>query len=210
MGGRGGKYAAASYVIGQYGISSITDSKQKIVDFYKWVDQDKRIYVDHENQIIKTKKGTGARARELANELADRIEVVDTQSLRDFKDIKDLVSNAPFSISSYDRQNIPDFGAYVRSRDNFVRIAREGSERATSIDTLYHELEGRYPHYFDSYQNSNPADQLQDINRVLKQLKGGRIEMSREYKQAAADDLRVMLIRSYLASKSDRERKKGA
>ena len=208
MGGCGGKYTVARYIVGQYDISSITDSKQKIVDFYKWADQNNAIRVDTEMNAIRTKKGTQAKAQELANELAERIEVRDTQAIRDFKDLKDFVGNTPFTISAYDRQNIPDFGDYAKSRDNFVRIAREGSEGSTRIDTLYQELEERYPHYFDSHRNSNPADQLLDINRVMKRLRTGRVEVPKEYKQAAANELKSMIIKSYLATKNDR--KKGA
>ena len=85
--------------------------------------------------------------------------------------------------------------AYVRSSENFIKIRRNGM----SIDTAYQELASMYPYYFDADRVTNPADQLQDINRVLADLKNSTRQIPREYRQEAADDLRTTIIRGYIA-----------
>lgn len=201
MGGRGGKYDTAGDIVGQYELSDITDSKNKIVQFYRNIEKAGTIRVDEETERIVVKKSAMQEARQLANELTERMSIVDHGARNDYQDLRRLLQGT-YTISEQDRSNIPDFGAYAKSRDNFLRIGREG----TSIDTVYQELSSSYPQYFDASRVTNQADQLQDINRVMATLKSGRIELPREYRQAAADDLRMAIIRGYVAQRNRRKR----
>ena len=194
MGGRGASFTTAREIVGQYELTDITDSKSKIVSFFRDIDKNGGIRVDEEAGKIKVTKSAMQKARDLADELSERMVERDEQSLRDYRDIRQIM-NGEYSISDQDRSNIPDFNAYVRSSENFIKIRRNGM----SIDTAYQELASMYPHYFDADRVTNPADQLQDINRVLADLKNSTRQIPREYRQEAADDLRTTIIRGYIA-----------
>ena len=134
------------------------------------------------------------KARDLADELSERMVKRDEDSLRDYRDIRQIM-NGEYSISDQDRSNIPDFNAYIRSSENFIKIRRNGM----GIDTAYQGLASMYLYYFDADRVTNPADQLQDINRVLADLKDSTRQILSEYRQEAADDLRATIIRGYIA-----------
>lgn len=193
MGGRGAKYTTASAIIGQYEISSITASKTSIVDFFRSVDKNDGIQWDGEK--IKVKRETMEKADRLAEKLANRMEIIDEDARQDYENIRSELKGT-YTISAKDRSNISDFGEYARSKENVVNIGKNG----TSIDQKYQELSSRYPQYFDASRVTNPADQLQDINRVVGELKDYKIKLPASERAEAKKDIRNALIRGYIAS----------
>lgn len=191
--GSSGIGKTARYIVGQYSLTDITDSSGKIIDFYKYIDEHGGIRV--EDGKIKIKKSASARAGELADELSDRMVMRDQQAERDYKNIKAEFSGT-YTISKHDAADIPDFNAYKRSSDNFVRIGKRG----TSIDSKYQELASKYPNYFDRRITSQSA-QLERINTVLAGLKNSTKPFPNEWKIEAVADLKSDIIRGYVAAK---------
>ena len=197
MGGRGASYDAARQIVGQYSLSDITASKSKIVSFFRDVDKNGGIRV--EDGRIKVKKDTMNKAQDLARDLSGSMVERNEQAEQDFRDIRQML-RGNYALSDQDRSNIPDFGAYVRSSENFLSIRKEGK----SIDSAYQELAEMYPYYFNADRVTNPADQLQDINRVLGELKNSTQALPRDEREYAAADLRDALIRGYIAKQNRR------
>lgn len=203
MGGRGASYDTAREIVGQYSLSDITGSKSKIVSFFRDIDENGGIRVDEEAGKIKVSRAAMDKAQNLANELSERMVERDDEAQRDYRDIRQLL-NGTYTISDQDRSNIPDFNDYIRSSENFIRIRRDGG---MSIDQAYQELASAYPYYFDADRVTNPADQLQDINRVLGELRDSRTrQIPMEYREEAARDLRLSLVRGYIATLDRRRR----
>ena len=202
FGGRGGNFDTARNIIGQYDITEITDSRSKIVSFYKHIDENGGIRLDEERGKIKVTHDAMERAQDLAEELSERILERDRQAETDYRDIRRLLSGE-YAISEQDRSNIPDFSAYVRSRENFLKIRQNGM----SIDSAYQELAQMYPQYFNAKRVTNPADQLQDINRVLGQLRDNARQLPPDEQAAAARDLRSSLILGYITTQERRGRR---
>lgn len=202
MGGRGGKYDAASQIIGQYGISSITDSKAKIIQFMSKAERERSVrFTDGK---LKVKRDTMQEARELAAELSQRIEVRDKDAERDYRDIRSLLSQ-PHSLSAQDRHDIPDFNAYVRSSENFVRISNNNATQ--SVDQLYEDLADRYPQYFDRSVTA-PSDQLREINYVMSGLKNSSTALPKSEQKYIADELTQDIIRYHAANQYRKERRR--
>lgn len=202
MGGRGSKYRTAREIAGQYSLSALTDSKNRIVDFYRDIDRNGGIRIDEEAGKIKVTRDAMERARDLANALSRRMVERDESTISEYREMREMLSGE-YTLSDQDRSNIPDFGAYARSRENFLKIRRQG----TSIDTVYEELADRYPYYFDADRVVNPADRLLDINRVLSDLRDRRTRaIPRDYQEEAANELRSDIIRGYIGTLSERRR----
>lgn len=199
MGGRGSSYDEARQIVGQYSLSDITASKSKIVSFFRDVDKNGGIRV--QDGRIKVKKDTMQKAQELARDLSGSMVERNEQAERDFRDIRQML-RGNYALSDQDRSNITDFGAYVRSSENFLSIRKQGR----SIDSAYQELAEMYPQYFNEERVSNPADQLQDINRVLGELKNSTQPLPKDEREYAEADLRDRLIRGYIAKQNRRRR----
>jgi len=195
---KSGIHGKAREIVGQYSLSSITDSKSKIVDFYRAVDERGGIRID--DGRIKVTREALADARELAEELSERMVMRDEAADADYREIRQGLRGI-FTISDRDLANIPDARQYLRSSDNFLRIGKPGS--GTSIDTIYQELSGQYPQYF-SREITNPAEQLLTINSVLSDLRNSTQPLPREWRQDARDSLRNDLIRGYLTARRRR------
>ncbi len=204
MGGRGSAFDTAREIVGQYSITSITKSKADIVALFRDYDKNGGVRIDQEERRIKITREAGEKADALAKELSERMMESREQDQRDYKDIRDSLRGT-YTISEKDRSNIADFGAYVRSRENMVKIGKSG----ISLDSKYQELASRYPQYFDARRDTNPADQLQRINTVLGQLRTGR-QLPAAYRNEAKKELRNDLIRHYLLNKQREARKRGA
>ena len=196
--GNSGIHGKAHDIVGQYSLSSITDSRAKIVNFYKAVDERGGIRID--DGRIKVTKEAMAEARELADELSERMVMRDEAAEADFKQIRAGLRGI-LSISDRDLANIPDARLYLRSSDNFLRIGRPGS--GTPVDTMYQELVELYPQYF-SPDVTNQAEQILTINAVLSDLKNSTQPLPREWRRDARDELRNDLIRGYLTARRRR------
>lgn len=196
--GKSGIHGKAREIVGQYSLSDITDSKSKIVDFYKAVDERGGIRID--DGRIKVSKDAMAEARDLAEELSERMVMRDEAAEEDYRQIRAGLRGV-LTISDRDLANIPDARLYLRSSDNFLRIGRPGS--GTPVDTMYQELAEQYPQYFDR-SITNQADQILAINAVLSDLKNSTQPLPREWRQDARDALRNDLIRGYLTARRRR------
>ena len=206
MGGRGARYTSARNLVGQYEISDITDSKNKIVDFYRYIMENGDINVernaDGSVKQVHIKRAVMDRAQQLATELADRIEIRDAEAEADYRSIRGMLSGS-YYLSKQDRSDIADFSAYARSRENMLRITSNPS--ALSINQAYHELGESYPGYFSSGV-THPADQLQEINRVLGSLRNSSIPLSPSDRRGVAEELTWDLLRSYTTMQRNRRR----
>lgn len=206
MGGRGARYTSARNLVGQYEISSITDSKNKIVDFYRYLAENAAIGVERNEdgsvRKVNIKRAAMDRAEKLASELADRISIRDQESYDDYRDIRRML-DGPYYLSQQDRHDIADFTAYARSRENMLRLTT--NSRAISINQIYQELNGRYPGYFSS-DVTHPADQLREINSVLGSLRNSSIPLSDSDKRGVAEELTWDLLRSYTTMERNRRR----
>ena len=206
MGGRGARYTSARNLVGQYEISDITDSKNKIVDFYRYVAENEAIGVERNEdgsvRKVSVRRAAMERAEQLASELTDRIEIRDPEAESAYRDIRSMVSGQYF-LSKQDRSNIPDFSAYARSRENMLRLTT--NPNAMSIDQAYSELSDRYPAYF-SGDVTHPADQLQEINNVLGSLRHSSIPLSPSDRRGVAEELTWDLLRSYTTMQRNRRR----
>jgi hypothetical protein len=198
MGGRGASYNDARNIIGQYSISDITSSKNKIVSFYSTMNESGGIRI--EDGRIKVKRAAAEQAQALARYLAGKIYVNDEMSLQDYRSLKKALSGT-YTISKQDRSNIADFSSYLRQNKN-VKIGKSGM----SLDSKYQELASQYPQYFNARRETNPADQLQRINSVMKSLKNSRIKISKEEQGQAAKEMAQDIIRAYAYRKMKRQR----
>ncbi len=200
MGGRGASAEVARDMVGQYDITQITDSKSKIVDFYRRVDKDGGI--DIREGRIKVSKDISTASRELAQELSERMVYRDTQAAEDYNDIRSMLQGS-YALSDQDRADITDYQDYIRSRDNHVRISKTGR----SIDSLYQELSSMYPQYFNADRVTHPSEQLRSINDTLNLLRDSRAtQLPGEYRQEMAKELQRDLIRGYIAKQMRRRR----
>lgn len=194
FGGRGAKYETARDIVGQYSMDQITDSKDKIVDFFSAMDKSNGVRIDLEDYKIRVSKEANAQAEQLADSLVDRMMERNYGAEEDYKAIRQMLQGT-YSISEYDRKNIPDFTRYMRSSENFLKIGRQGM----SIDSKYEELASLFPGYFNAYEVTSVSDRLQDINRVLGQLKNSSqsVNLSREERSEAVKYLKNDIIRGY-------------
>lgn len=198
MGGRGARYTSARRLVGQYDISDITESKNKIVDFYRYIADHGDINVernaDGSVKQVHMKRDILQRAEALAQELAGKIQIRDPEAESDYRDIRSMM-NGQYYLSKQDRSNIADFTAYARSRENLIRLTT--NPNALSINQAYSELQEQFPAYFGSSDVTHPADQLQDINRVLNNLRNSSIPLSPSDRRGVAEELTWDLLRSY-------------
>jgi len=189
---KGRSSIVARALIGQYDISSITDSKNKIVDFYRYAMEHAGVTIK-EGDHLSVKRETMERANELAEQLAARVAFRDPDAEEAYKDIRAMMSGK-FYLSQQDRSNIADFSAYARSRDNLIKLTTDRD--AMSINQAYTELQSVFPQYFNDGP-TNPADQLVRINEVMRSLRNSSIPLPASERAALKDDLAFDLIRSY-------------
>lgn len=193
-GGNGGREAGR--IVGQYEISAARDSRQKIVSFYQWANDNNGIRLnDGRIQITRT---ANERATELANQLANRVEMQDTDAREAYRDIRRMLSGR-YYLSEQDRRDISDSGAYLRG--SLVRVTK--NRQATSLDSAYQQLSSRFPQYF-SRGVTHPADQLRTINDTMRSLRDGTVRLGDRERREIADDLRREIIGGYARSRRRR------
>lgn len=195
-----GRYSSARSIVGQYEISQRTDSRNKITDFYRYAMQNAGIRV--ENGQLRIRRETLDRAVALGNELAGRIQMRDPEAQAAYSDMRRTLSGR-YYLSPEDRRNIADFGAYNRN-ENMVRVTTD--RRATSLDSAYSELRRSYPQYF-SERATHPADQLQQINSVMRSLRHSTYSLSAADRRGVARELTNELVNSYVRTQ---RRRRGA
>ena len=176
----------ASDIIRQYDITDFFGSRQDIMGFYQDIYDNGGLDMDDDGNLI-VNPVVLAKAEDLADTLAGRIMETDPDAARDLSAVMETMPDA-LAISAKDRANIPDF----RANSNVVPIRRNG----VPVDTAYAELTDRFPGLFDR-SHTNPADQLQEINRVVRSLRNSRKPISRYDQRQAAQSLYQDLLYGY-------------
>lgn len=194
----GGSRQSAREITGSYEIGSKTSSQRQIIDFWRYAQESNGIRVDADG-TLHLRQATLNRAIELGRTLANRIEMRDPDALAAYRGIRRML-NGKYYLSAADRRNIPDFGAYNRS-ENMVRVTTD--RRATSLDSAYQQLRTAYPQYFGS-RATHPADQLQQINTVMRNLRDARFALSASDRQDMARELTNELVNGYIRNRRRR------
>lgn len=180
-------------MMSDYGIK---DGKDQMTDdihsLYKEAKQDGKIYI--KDGGIRIKRSAYEKANEIARKAIDRAEITDNSTAAEYKALRDYVRNTPVKISDYDRQNIADYGSYRKQNFGGVKVSRNG----ISMDSFYEELSGKFPHLFDSGRTSNQADQLIEINDVLRSLKPTGRKYSGQMKEEAVKQLTNDIINGFV------------
>lgn len=186
MGSRGqsGRDRDARNIVGEYNLDSIGENKGKILKFFRDMDgTDERDLEDRFRQEAST----------LSDELSESMVYRDDDAREEYNRIRRQLGGTTYTLSDQDRANIPDFQKYIRSPENFLNIGKRG----LPIDTAYDELRDMFPGRFPR-SITNPADQLQQINRVLGSLRNQRVvAASDDDKEAAAPYIYDSLARAY-------------
>ncbi len=182
-----GRSKSASNIVRQYDITDFFGSRSDIMDFYQDIYDNGGLDMDDDGNLI-TSPIVLEKAQDLADTLAGRIMESDPDAERELAAVMETMPDA-LSISARDRSNIPDF----RANSNVVKISRNG----VPVDTVYEELAGRFPGLFDARSNTNPADQLMDINRVVRQLRNSRRPLNRYDRRQAAQSMYQDILYGY-------------
>ena len=186
MGSRGqsGRDKDAGDIVKDYNLDSIGENKGKILAFFRDLDG-----TDEDGVVDRFRE----EATDLAEDLADSMVYRDDDAREEFNRLRRELGSTTYTLSDEDRSNIPDFQRYIRSGENFLKIGKRG----LPIDSAYAELAERFPDRFPPLI-TNPADQLQHINRVLGDLRKSRVvAASEEDKEAAAPYIYDALARAY-------------
>lgn len=186
MGSRGqsGRDKDAGEIVKEYSLESIGKNKGKILSFFRELDG-----TDEGDIQSKFKE----EATDLAEDLSESMVYRDDDAKDEFNRLRRDIGSTTYTLSDQDRANIPDFQRYIRFGENFLKIGKRG----LPIDSAYAELSEQYPDRFPA-SITNPADQLQHINRVLGDLRGSRVvAASEEDKEAATPYIYDALARAY-------------
>ena len=127
-----------------------------------------------------------------AQDIVERLELVDDQMYREYKELRNYLKNTRVVISEEDAANIPDFKDFKKQQAGRIRIVKQNG---MPVDTVYQELVEQYPELFDA-ELTHPADQLAEIAEVRESLEPYDIMLSAEetqqlVKQTAQDLLDI-------------------
>ena len=132
------------------------------------------------------------RAYNIAEEIVKKAVEVDDYTYNEYKGLREYLRTTPMRFDSLydsvpaDYENFSEF----RKR-NFGRLlfTKDGA----SIDSVYQELSGMYPEFFDEYEATSSADQLERMLDVLGSIQKMEVNpFDRHFKQASmhlANDL---------------------
>ena len=189
--GQGSRDQAAGDIVGQYELGGIGENKGKILNFFRYMDNTDEADIQDRFQ---------REGEKLAEELSEAMVYRDDEAREEYNRLRRHL-NGTYTMSDKDRASIPDFTQYIRSRDNFVRIGRNG----LNLDTAYEELSDMYPSRFPR-SIGNLADRLLRINEVMQDLRGSFTrEASDDDKREAMPYIFDSLARAY----NEIRRKKG-
>lgn len=82
---------------------------------------------------------------------------------KNYQELRDYLRKTKLSISPEDSHDIPDFGAFRKRNMGRFTLSKEG----VPVDTVYQELQARWPEFFSEQKETAPADQLLHIAEVL-------------------------------------------
>ena len=132
------------------------------------------------------------RAYDIAQEIVSNALVVDDYMYQEYKSLRNYLRNTPMKFySGYDSSPIAyeNFNEFRKSNFGRLKFTKDG----LSIDSVYQELAGLYPEFFDTERDNNTSDQLERIVEVLDEIQPTEINpYDREIQQASmylANDL---------------------
>ena len=110
-----------------------------------------------------------SRAYEVARNIAENALVVDDYMYQSYKHLRDYLRKTPMKFSEYDSvpTSYENFNEFRKMNIGRLKFTKDGM----SIDSVYQELAQLYPEFFDSYEQTNSADQLEQILNVLDELR---------------------------------------
>lgn len=181
-------------ILSSYGVNS-KEAQGEIRDLYRDIDKNGGMRI--EEGRIKIKRSTMDRIKEISEKTAKSYEYEDNSTAHEYKAVKDFLKGTKINISDYDKNDIADFNQY--RKENFGNVTVSG--KGISIDTIYGQLAGKFPHLFNSDSNSSPSDQLKSINDTLNSLKPKKIRLSNEEAAGMAKDLSNDIVKQYFNSK---------
>ena len=129
-----------------------------------------------------------SRAYEIAQDIIENALVLDDSMYNEYKHLRDYLRNTPMRFDSeYDSSPI----AYENYNDfrkhNFGRL--KFTKDGLPIDTVYQELAGLYPEFFNEERDSNTADQLERIIDVFDSIQPTEINPFDGHISQASTDL---------------------
>lgn len=107
-----------------------------------------------------------SRAWDIAKDLVENAVQADDSMYNEYKDLREFVRNANFKISEEESHDILDYAEWRKKQLGHLHVKKG----ATNIDTYYEELSSRWPEFFNSDREINPADQITRIADVMNQL----------------------------------------
>lgn len=184
------------YILSSGGITTDKENAAKQVkDLYQQTALNGGISWNNETQKVSIKRSSLESVKGVARDIMSKQEFKDASTEQEYKELHSYIKRTPVKISDYDKQNIPDWNDYRKQAFGNITVSRNG----ISVDSFYQELSGRYPHLFDGGKVSNPADQLQQINDTLRNLKPQTYRLSGKQLEDATNDFSLSLISGYVA-----------
>ena len=111
-----------------------------------------------------------SRASEIAKSIVESAVVVDDEMYTMYKDLRDYLHKTPMKFdSNYDSvpSGYENFREFKRRNFGSLNFTKDG----VGVDGIYQELAGLYPEFFNAEEQTNVADQLEQIVDVLDELK---------------------------------------
>lgn len=109
------------------------------------------------------------RAYDVAQEIVKNALVVDDYYYQEYKHLRNYLRTTPIKFyKGYDSSPIAyeNFNEFRKSNFGRLKFTKDGM----AIDSMYQELAGMYPEFFDEERESNTADQLERIMEVLDEI----------------------------------------
>ena len=174
----------AAEIISDFGIEEGKRAAiSSIKNLYSEVDRNGGIRIDGEK--IKIKKEVSQKVNDTAKEILENAEFTDSSTATEYKQLRNYIRSTPVKISDQDKSNITDYGDYLKENFGGTIV----SNRGIALDSFYSELSTQFPHYFNSSKETNPGDQLKQINSVLNSLKPTSRKLSTEEMEVAQKEM---------------------
>ena len=179
----------ASDIINAYGVrnritravvaESIENVRSKLYDTYLGKGDINEKYAELE-----------ATARETAEQIADKMRIVDESSKETYDTLRREIKDTPISVSEQTKSDIPDWNDWKKANFGKLTISNDG----IPVDSYYRELMEQYPQFFDETLEMTQADQLEKIVNVLDNIKPREIEFTADEKQAVIEEITSDII----------------
>ena len=132
------------------------------------------------------------RAYNIAEEIVKKAVEVDDYTYNEYKGLREYLRTTPMKFDSlYDSvpASYENFSEFKKRNFGRLLFTKDGA----SIDSVYQELSGMYPEFFDEYEETSSADQLERMLDVLSSIQKMEVNpFDRHFEQASmqlANDL---------------------